>query len=220
MFTALPQGMNSSAFLHNIVFSQVIGEFYNLKPSATTQLSYYLDDAILSMGDDWTNNIRDLEIFFRVLDKYSITLNPKKLQLLKPSVTYLGFQLEANHFSPSDHKIEEIQMLGNPKTRKELKSVLGFLAYFRNFVPAFSTLSSPIYKECSRPSNEPYSFSGKVKANFYKIKEILQAKPLLYTPSPKYQNLLYMFRQLRHSNGRNVGSFRKTFCAGEINLSS
>ena len=46
----------------------------------------------------------------------------------------------------NEAKIEAIKALPVPKCVADLRSILGFLAYYRHFIPGFSTLSAPLTK--------------------------------------------------------------------------
>ena len=61
---------------------------------------------------------------------------------MKPSVVYLGHQIDSNGLSPVPEKVRAVKGAPTPRNVSELKSYLGLLTYYSKFLPNLSC-SSP-----------------------------------------------------------------------------
>ena len=86
----------------------------------------YLDD-ILVYFDSEETHLEHLLIVFKRLTKYDVTLNGTKCHVLRQSVDYLGFTLTSQGIQPQQKKIQAIQQIVIPKTRKKLRHFLGMI---------------------------------------------------------------------------------------------
>ncbi|KAL1281191.1 hypothetical protein QQF64_015791 [Cirrhinus molitorella] len=77
---------------------------------------------------------------FRRLSAESLTLNLKKCEFAKASVTYLGKQVGNGQVRPLDGKIAAILEYPIPTTRRELRRFLGMVGYYRCFCKNFSSV--------------------------------------------------------------------------------
>ncbi len=80
----------------------------------------YLDDVVLfsSVGADHISTLFDV---FSRLVAASLTLNLKKCDFAKASVTYLGKQVGSGQVRPVDTKVTTILAYPVPTTRRELR---------------------------------------------------------------------------------------------------
>ena len=67
-----------------------------------------------------------------------------KLQFVQQQVTFLGHVIPAEGKSLSPKCTEAIQRLPKPQTKTQLMSFLGMCSYFRQFIPNYASLETPI----------------------------------------------------------------------------
>jgi len=87
---------------------------------------------------------------------FNLRINPKKVQLIKLKIKILGHIIENGLIKPDPEKIEGIQKCPRPVTRKQMRSFLGMVSYYRNFIAHLAQIAGPLYKFCSEkkyPSN-------------------------------------------------------------------
>ena len=63
-----------------------------------------------------------------------------------PSVEFLGYRVDGEGRHPTDEKIVAIKGAPSPKNVAELRSYLGLLNYYGNFIPNLSTLLQPLHE--------------------------------------------------------------------------
>ena len=64
-----------------------------------------------------------------------LKVNIKKSFFAKPELEYLGYWITRSGIAPLAKKIEAIQKLRPPTTRKELRRFIGLLNYYRDMWP-------------------------------------------------------------------------------------
>ena len=105
----------------------------------------YLDD-ILIYGRDFKEHKRNLRTVLRCLKKKGIKLNPKKCCFFRKEVKYLGRLISSDGYRPDPENTKALdECLKTPETVGNLRSLLGFLGYYRNFVMDFSRKMKPVY---------------------------------------------------------------------------
>ena len=171
-YTVMPFGMcNAPATfqrLVNIVFADV--------PNCTA----YLDDIVIH-SLTWSDHLSTLETVFQRLEEASLTLNLAKCEFGKAVVTYLGKQVGRGEVRPIAGKIEAIDSFPTPKTRRQLRSFLGMVGYYRTFCRNFSTVVAPLTSLLSPKT--PFKWSFECDSAFSSAKALLCSAPVLAAPN-------------------------------------
>ncbi|XP_062380954.1 uncharacterized protein LOC134069109 [Sardina pilchardus] len=107
-------------------------------------LLIYLDDVIL-FSSDFSSHLAHLEQVFARLEAHGLKLQPAKCSLFQRSVKYLGHVVGADGVSTDPEKTAAVQDWPVPTTVKEVRSFLGFVGYYRRFIPGFSKLAAPLH---------------------------------------------------------------------------
>ncbi|GMF63853.1 unnamed protein product [Phytophthora fragariaefolia] len=86
----------------------------------------YLADILIFSEND-SDHLKHLRIVFERLRQYDVSLNAKKCRILRESVDYLGFTLKPNDIQPQSKKVDAIQQIVEPCSKKELRPFLGMV---------------------------------------------------------------------------------------------
>ena len=80
-------------------------------------------------------------------------------------------------------KIEAVERIELPETKKEVRTFLGLTGYYRRFVPDYSTMAAPLTDMIrkTQPNQEEWTLEGVV--SFERLKRALCAAPVLKTPN-------------------------------------
>ncbi len=105
----------------------------------------YLDDILVS-GTSQEDHIRNLERVLQKLQSAGLCLKKKNCEFRVPSISYLGYKIDAEGLHPLPDKVEAIAKAATPTSTTELKSFLGLMNYYVKFIPNLSSLLSPLYK--------------------------------------------------------------------------
>ncbi|GBO19224.1 Transposon Tf2-9 polyprotein [Araneus ventricosus] len=173
--TRLPFGSkNSTSYFHTLISKCLNG-------ITGKNVQFFLDDIIIA-ADSLCELKVTLQAVFDRLTKFNLTLDPAKLQLCKPEITYLGFDLNANGFSPSEQNVNKVTNFPRPKNLKQVQMFLGMLNYFRGLIYDYAGIVEPLVKLTKK--NTPFVWSVDCENAFNTVQEIILKKPTLKNFDP------------------------------------
>ena len=104
----------------------------------------YLDDIIV-FSETYEEHLASLNLALERLRKAGLKCQPRKCQLFRRKLVYLGHTVSTEGIAPEAHKLEVLRQWPFPKTGNEMLSYLGFCNYYRALVPHFADLAVPLY---------------------------------------------------------------------------
>ena len=110
------------------------------------QCAQYVDDIGIAANNatDLTRNIRAV---FQCIRNEGLKLTTEKCHLGVRQVEFLGRTISSDGVSPQAHKIHNfLKKLRFPKSKKALQRYLGFMSYYRNYIPRMAEKLNPFYK--------------------------------------------------------------------------
>ena len=147
----------------------------------------YLDD-ILITGTSEEDHLSTLEKVLKRLQDARLRLKRNKCKFMLPSVSYLGYQIDAEGLHPLPEKVAAVQSAPVPKSVTELKSFLGLLTYYSKFLPNLSTTLSPLYELLK--SSTKWLWSRRHSEAFQTAKNLLTSSKLLVHFDPARELML------------------------------
>ena len=129
----LPFGLTSAPATFERLMEQV------LKGLQWKTLLLYLDDVIVYSPDIDSH----LDRLAEVLDRFraaGLKLKPAKCELLQQQVKYLGHVVSAQGVATDPEKVEAVKDWKTPTCVSEVRAFLGFVGYYRRFIPDFATV--------------------------------------------------------------------------------
>ncbi|GBL64788.1 Transposon Tf2-6 polyprotein, partial [Araneus ventricosus] len=173
--TRLPFGSkNSTSYFHTLISKCLNG-------ITGKNVQFFLDDIIIAADSLYELKVTLQQVFDR-LTKFNLTLDPSKLQLCKTEITYLGFDLNANGFSPSEQNVNKVTNFPRPKNLKQVQMFLGMLNYFRGLIYDYAGIVEPLVKLTKK--NTPFVWSVECENAFNTVQEIILKKPTLKNFDP------------------------------------
>ena len=103
----------------------------------------YLDDIIVFSQMPEEHLVR-LQAVFDKLKAAGLKLKPSKCELFKKQINYLGHVVGQEGVSTDPDKIKAVTEWPRPTTVTEVRSFLGFVSYYRRFIPNFSKVAKPL----------------------------------------------------------------------------
>ena len=103
----------------------------------------YIDDIII-YSDSGEDHLRTLKDLFGRLRKARITARPTKCLLGASRIKFLGHQVGDDVIIPSRDNLEKVRNTPRPTTKKQVRSFLGLVGYYRDHIPAFTEISAPL----------------------------------------------------------------------------
>uniref|UniRef100_A0A914WIF7 RNA-directed DNA polymerase n=1 Tax=Plectus sambesii TaxID=2011161 RepID=A0A914WIF7_9BILA len=134
-FNRLPFGVKSAPG----IFQQIVNAMLADVKGATA----YLDDVIV-VGKDIADHRKNLRETFRRIADYGFRVQLDKCSFFKHEIKYLGFVVDAQGRRPDPAKIAAIVNMPNPTDLATLRSFLGMLSYYGNFVDKMRHIRAPL----------------------------------------------------------------------------
>ena len=167
-FNRLPFGVSSAPEIFQCYNQQVFGDINNVM--------IYLDD-ILVEGKTQEEHNEALNNVIERAKQFNIKFNESKFQYNVSEVKYLGHIFSDKGILPCKDRVEAIQELQNPNSKKELQKFLGIINYVRNFVPCFAEVTAPLRELLKK--DVVFQWSDKHSNAVNKVKELLVSPPIL-----------------------------------------
>ena len=139
------------------------------------------------------SHINKLEDILSALLKNRLKILPKKCQLFKTSLQYMGNEIYIDNkkvcMKPLRNRLEAMQKLQPPKTPKGCRSFAGVVNFLSMFCPELQKLLKPIYDLTRK--GRPFYWGKEQQDSFVEIKHRLMKLPVLHMPNKKGRFHLY-----------------------------
>ena len=104
----------------------------------------YIDDILHMTKGSFADHLEGLEKVFKRLESVGLKVNFTKSSFAKGSLDYLGYHISRTGITPIPKKIEAIRAIKTPKTRKQLRSFLGIINFYRDMWSQRASLLAPL----------------------------------------------------------------------------
>ncbi|KAJ8730401.1 hypothetical protein PYW07_017439 [Mythimna separata] len=172
-FTRMPFGLKNAPSTFQRLMNSALSGLQGI------QCFVYLDDIVI-YSYDLASHIDNLTNVFGRLRQFKLKLQPDKCEFLRKEVSYLGHVITDKGVKPNAAKVSAILDFPVPKTPKDVKSFLGFVSYYRRFIPDLSSIAKPLTNLLKK--NVEFVWSNEHQLAFEILKNKLITAPLLIYP--------------------------------------
>ncbi|KAL0199945.1 hypothetical protein M9458_003132 [Cirrhinus mrigala] len=169
-FLCLPFGLKNAAASFQRLMEQVLREHKN------KFCMVYIDDIVIC-SSSISAHIQHLQKVFACLQKAGLSLNLKKCNFIKPSLTFLGHVISADGVKTDPEKISAVQSFPVPTSVKEVQRFLGLAGWYHRFIKNFSEKLHTLKKKGAK-----WIWSEDCEQAFEMIKQDLISAPVLISP--------------------------------------
>ena len=103
----------------------------------------YLDDTIV-YSKTFNEHLTHLQKVFNRIRQAGLRLNIDKCTFWMHQLPFLGHLISARGIAPDPQKVEAVQRIQPPKNLTALRSFLGLVGYYRQFILNFSSIARPL----------------------------------------------------------------------------
>ncbi len=165
MYTRVPFGLTNipahfQAVMDSIIFTDGLSDF----------CCCYIDD-ILIFSDTVEEHEKHVKLVLQALYKYNLRAHPDKSIFMAPVMEFLGFNVNGVGITPMEAKVAAIKSLKSPTNVSHLRSLLGFLNYYRQFVENFSKRAAPLTQLLR--NDTPWDWTEKRELAYQDLKDAL-----------------------------------------------
>jgi hypothetical protein len=102
-----------------------------------------MDDILITGANDF-DHLSNLKTVLQRLSSFGLKANKEKSRFMQPELLYLGHLINKKGVQVSPDKIQPIIDAPRPRNVGELRSWLGMINYYSNFIPDLATVESPL----------------------------------------------------------------------------
>ncbi len=127
-YKVLAFGLKNAPATFQRLMNQVLAKVKNCED--------YLDD-VVCYSDTWSSHLLTLEEVFSRFQAVNLTLNLAKCEFCHATVKYLGKEVGHGTVRPLEAKVQAIVEFPVPKSKRDLRRLLGMAGYYRSFCKLF-----------------------------------------------------------------------------------
>ena len=172
-FTKMPFGLQGAPATFQRLMNKVLSGMESFSAAC-------LDDIVI-YRNSWQEHLTHLKVLQKI-QQAGLTVNPRKCALAKQELQCLGHILGGGVIKPVKDKVEAIRMRERPTTRRQVKSFLGLVGWYRPFIRDFSTRAAPL-SDLSSTTKTKIVWGEEHERAFQDLKGALCQKPVLQSPS-------------------------------------
>ena len=184
------------------------------------QCAQYVDDIGIAANNatDLTRNIRAV---FKCIRQAGLKLTIEKCHFGVRQVEFLGRTISPEGISPQARKIQNfLAKLRFPKSKKALQRYLGFVNYYRNYIPRMAEKLNPFYKLLK--TEVPINITSELKETFDSVnialsdacelalKQPIPGKQLVLMTDASFRSAGYAL-MIEDNPDQKIQSKRKTY---------
>ncbi|XP_067852025.1 uncharacterized protein [Heptranchias perlo] len=146
--------------------------------SRPNRLIEYVDDLLLFSAEGEKRGTL-LDKLLRLLRETGFNVNPKKAQIGREEVKFLGLTVRAGERAIDEAKRKAVQELPAPMDVTGIKSFLGLTGYCRDFLEGYAATAAPLLRLLRKGIG--WEWDQNSQEAFTRLKENLQMAPALGT---------------------------------------
>ena len=177
-FVRMPFGLQNVLAIFQQAMEIILFECSNLS-------SVYID-VVLVYSDSWNDHLIQIECVLKAHRKHGMMVKPDKCSLGKKFLEYLGHKIGNGSLAIQEHRIEAMCSSKRPNTKKQLKSFIGFISYYRRFAPGLANLTFILSKVTGKSSPRVVCWIPEMDCAFQKMRECLCNNIILCVPSQRF----------------------------------
>jgi hypothetical protein len=143
----------------------------------------YIDDVLIHTPT-WQLHLDTLRKTLESIRAAGLTIRPSKCVLGTDDVTFVGHHLEKGVIRPGGDKMGKVQEAARPTTKKEVRSFLGLVGFYRTYIPNFATIAEPLTALTKKFKPNHVEWTEKEDEAFIALKGALEKEPILKLPDP------------------------------------
>lgn len=143
-------------------------------------LLQYVDDLVIHSSSSLADHLEKVSRTLALLRENDLTVNWSKFRIAERQFRILGHVLEGDQCFPCPSKVATIRHLPVPTTLRKLRSFLGVVSFYRQYVPQASLIMAPLYDLTKKGVR--YRWGPDQQDAFSQVKEILCSVPTLTLP--------------------------------------
>ena len=158
------------------IFQEKMGDLF----ADLESVRAYIDDLLILSRGTWEDHLTELEEVLTRLQDNGLKVNIRKSFLGQHELEYLGYWISRNGIQPLKKKVDAILKIAEPNNRKQLRSFIGMINYYRDMWKGRAEMLAPLTALTS--DNVPFKWTQIQSDAFKRVKDALSKEVLLTYP--------------------------------------
>ena len=141
----------------------------------------FVDD-VLTHTPSWEAQIRTLRECFMTFRRVHLSVRPTKCYLGFKALDFIGHHIGEGSIHPQTQKVQQIVAATPPKTKREVRSFLGLVGYYRDFIPHFSSIATPLTDLTRKDRSNQVEWKPEHQKAFDQLRDAMNREPILKMP--------------------------------------
>jgi len=171
-YQAIPMGLCNSPD----IFQEKMSELMDGLEFVRT----YIDDLLCLTKGTFEEHLEKIELVLQRLLKAGLKVNVTKSFFARSQLEYLGYWITRTGIKPVYDKVKAVMKIAEPKTRKELRSFIGVVNYYRDMWVRRSHVLAPLAALTSKSTK--WKWEDQHRKAFAMAKRIIAKETLLAYP--------------------------------------
>ena len=132
-------------------------------------------------SDNFQDHLHHIDCYLNVMKSAGFTLGLKKSELVKSKVKFVGHIVGSGNRSVDPEKVAVINDLKEPETKRQLRQIIGFFSFFREYIPGFAMVCKPLTDLTGKRTPDRIPFGSREREALNRLKRMLcdaASKPL------------------------------------------
>ena len=172
-YNRLPFGVASAPAIHQRAMDHLL--------SGLPGVLCYQDDIFVT-GADRASHMHNLAAVLAKLQAAGLRGSRNKCEFVKPSIVYLGHQIDKNGIHPTDDKVASIKNAPRPTDASGLRSFIGMVQYYHKFLPNLAHVLHPLYELLQKHSR--WQWTVACQQAFNTVKNMIASESVLAAYNP------------------------------------
>ena len=141
---------------------------------------HYVDD-ICIYTETWEEHIKELEEVLEILRQNNLTVSPKKIKIGQKEIEFLGHKFYNGNIKPTEQFQRKMLDIKVPKTKKQVRSILGLFNYYSKFIDKYTEIVRPIIDLTKKNAPNPVKWTKECQNAYTQLIEAFSKDPILVT---------------------------------------
>ena len=174
-WTVMPFGLKTAG----AIFSRMMRKL--IQPLGLSEVDNFMDDILIATLDK-ERHIHCVRVVFARLREVTLAAKPSKVLLGFAELDYLGHRVGRGVVKPDEEKMDKIRHAARPESKKQVRSFLGLVGFYRRFVPNFAEIALPLTEATRNQAPVKVKWDEACERAFQELKDRLCEQPVCALP--------------------------------------
>ncbi|MGH0171331.1 UNVERIFIED_CONTAM: hypothetical protein FKN15_060984 [Acipenser sinensis] len=151
-FRTMPFGLHGAPATFQRLMDQVLAPHHQYAAA-------YIDDVVI-FSSTWKEHIIRLSAVLQSLRGAGLTAKLGKCAFGKQETQYLGYIMGNGRVKPIASKVQALVETAIPRTKSQVRSLLGLASYYHRFIPEYATIVNPLVDLTRKAGNQKVTILG------------------------------------------------------------